>query len=104
MFHPWRCTGLPVFYIRSTQRLGCHGFADKPGQQNDRQHVRQSLNGLYRHLSQARQPHALHPELPARVYVRGFVSQYAKYLGLSAERVCESYLQIYDRFVQAKIV
>lgn len=41
-------------------------------------------------------------KLPARVYVRGFVSQYAKFLGLSPERVCDSYLQIYDRFVQSR--
>jgi hypothetical protein len=41
-------------------------------------------------------------KLPARVYVRGFVSQYARFLNLPQERVCESYLQIYDRFVQAK--
>jgi len=41
-------------------------------------------------------------KLPARVYVRGFVAQYAKFLGLNAERVCASYLAIYDRFVQAK--
>lgn len=42
-------------------------------------------------------------KLPARVYVRGFVSQYAKFLSLPADRVCDSYLQIYDRFVQAKV-
>jgi Helix-turn-helix domain len=41
-------------------------------------------------------------KLPARVYVRGFVAQYAKFLSLNAERVCASYLSIYDRFVQAK--
>ena len=41
-------------------------------------------------------------KLPARVYVRGFVSQYAKFLGIPADRVCDSYLQIYDRFVQSK--
>jgi flagellar biosynthesis protein FlhG len=41
-------------------------------------------------------------KLPARVYVRGFVSQYAKYLNIPADRVCDSYLQIYDRFVQSK--
>ncbi|MCC6808287.1 MAG: helix-turn-helix domain-containing protein [Deltaproteobacteria bacterium] len=43
-------------------------------------------------------------KLPARVYVRGFVSQYARFLSLPQDRVCESYLQIYDRFVQAKTI
>lgn len=38
--------------------------------------------------------------LPARVYVRGFVTQYARFLGLPSDRVAESYLQIYDRFFQ----
>ena len=46
---------------------------------------------------------ALSARLPARVYVRGFVTQYAKFLGLPAERVADSYLQIYDRFFQSRV-
>lgn len=42
----------------------------------------------------------LYDKLPARVYVRGFVTQYARCLGLPADRVADSYLQIYDRYHQ----
>lgn len=42
----------------------------------------------------------VYDKLPARVYVRGFVSQYARCLGLPTERVADSYLQIYDRYHQ----
>lgn len=42
----------------------------------------------------------VYDKLPARVYVRGFVTQYAKCLGLPADRVADSYLQIYDRYHQ----
>lgn len=38
-------------------------------------------------------------DLPARVYVRGFVTQYAKCLGLPPNRVADSYLETYDRLI-----
>jgi cytoskeletal protein RodZ len=41
-------------------------------------------------------------KLPARVYVRGFVSQYARCLGLHPDRIADSYLHIYDRYFQTK--
>ncbi|MBI3180102.1 MAG: helix-turn-helix domain-containing protein [Deltaproteobacteria bacterium] len=36
--------------------------------------------------------------LPAAVYVRGFVCEYARALGLEAEVVAKSYMTIYQRY------
>ncbi|MEK7703733.1 MAG: helix-turn-helix domain-containing protein [Myxococcota bacterium] len=36
--------------------------------------------------------------LPAKVYVRGFVSEYARALGLDGQRVATSYMTVYRRY------
>lgn len=40
-------------------------------------------------------------DLPARVYVRGFVGAYARAIGLDAERVTETYMAYFDEAGQA---
>jgi flagellar biosynthesis protein FlhG len=40
-------------------------------------------------------------ELPARVYVRGFVGAYARAIGLDADRVTETYMACFDDSAQA---
>ena len=42
------------------------------------------------------------PMLPAPVYVRGFVAEFAKALSLDAEQVCRSYVRRYIRHVEEK--
>ena len=36
--------------------------------------------------------------LPAAVYVRGFVSEYARALGLDSAQVAKSYMALYNRY------
>ena len=36
--------------------------------------------------------------LPAAVYVRGFVTEYARALGLDSKRVAKSYMSLYKRY------
>ena len=40
--------------------------------------------------------------LPARVYVRGFVREYARTLGLRGQEVAESYMSVYRRYREGK--
>jgi flagellar biosynthesis protein FlhG len=36
-------------------------------------------------------------DLPAPVYIRGFVSEYARVLGLNPQQVCKSYMHLYQK-------
>ena len=36
--------------------------------------------------------------LPAAVYVRGFISEYARVLGLDTQMVAKSYMALYERY------
>jgi cytoskeletal protein RodZ len=38
--------------------------------------------------------------LPAKVYIRGFVGQYARVLGLDSGRVAQSYLRLVEQGLQ----
>ena len=42
------------------------------------------------------------PELPAPVYVRGFVTEFAKFLGLDAGHVSRTYVKRYRRFMEER--
>ena len=43
-----------------------------------------------------------HKNLPAPVYVRGYISQVSKVFGLDEKKVCESYMKIFKSTLENK--
>ncbi|MBN1959433.1 MAG: helix-turn-helix domain-containing protein [Deltaproteobacteria bacterium] len=55
------------------------------------------ITKIRKHYIEAIEEHAF-DSLPASVYVRGFVSEYARILGLDMQRVAKSYMTLYRRY------
>ena len=55
------------------------------------------ITKVRRHYLEAVEEHDF-DALPAAVYVRGFVTEYARALGLDPQRVAQSYMALYRRY------
>jgi hypothetical protein len=68
-------------------RESCHASLDELAR----------ITKIRRHYLEAIEEHSF-DALPAQVYVRGFVTEYARVLGLDTQKVASSYMAIYKRY------